>query len=464
MSAKTRTYNPVDASPVKSFFVTMLTRDIELSDAILDLLDNCVDGIHRSKKKGQDHKPFGGFKASINFDATYFKIEDNCGGIPWGLHDYAFRMGKASGKEEKLGTVGVYGIGMKRAIFKIGNDCKITSQNASDSYEVEISSRWIADEKEWNLPVKAAQKLGHDGTAVYIKKLNSGIADQFSDSAFEADLIKKIQTHYSIIILKGFEVKVNGKKMSPAPLRLNWDDSHDRNSIRPFVYKTKVDGVDVFLTVGFTRSIPSQEEAFNNQDKIEYSSDYAGWTLVCNDRVVAYCDKSELTGWGEAGIPQYHTQFIAISGIVEFSSNDASKLPMTTTKRGIDTSSTLYLQVKNKMREGLRYFITYTNKWKKDIKTSKEHIRAATPLSLEEIKQKVSSTKMTVVKLKPGGHQYVPSLPSPPTREDNKARISFTKRKEDIKIVGEYLLKEPDAKPDLVGEACFNTILKEAKK
>src|SRR5574341_1655919 len=210
MSAKTRTYNPVDASPVKSFFVTMLTRDIELSDAILDLLDNCVDGIHRSKKKGQDHKPFGGFKASINFDATYFKIEDNCGGIPWGLHDYAFRMGKASGKEEKLGTVGVYGIGMKRAIFKIGNDCKITSQNASDSYEVEISSRWIADEKEWNLPVKAAQKLGHDGTAVYIKKLNSGIADQFSDSAFEADLIKKIQTHYSIIILKGFEVKVNG--------------------------------------------------------------------------------------------------------------------------------------------------------------------------------------------------------------------------------------------------------------
>ena len=44
-------YKDVDASPVKSFFVTMLTRDISLSDAILDLLDNCVDGILRKKKR-----------------------------------------------------------------------------------------------------------------------------------------------------------------------------------------------------------------------------------------------------------------------------------------------------------------------------------------------------------------------------------------------------------------------------
>lgn len=44
-------YEKVDARPVKSFFVSMLTRDISLYDAILDLLDNCVDGIVRSTKK-----------------------------------------------------------------------------------------------------------------------------------------------------------------------------------------------------------------------------------------------------------------------------------------------------------------------------------------------------------------------------------------------------------------------------
>ena len=37
----------INAGPTKRFFVEMLTRDIELADAILDLLDNCVDGIVR---------------------------------------------------------------------------------------------------------------------------------------------------------------------------------------------------------------------------------------------------------------------------------------------------------------------------------------------------------------------------------------------------------------------------------
>ena len=49
-------YEAVDATPVKSFFVEMLTRDIELVDAILDLLDNCVDGILREKKTRSGEK------------------------------------------------------------------------------------------------------------------------------------------------------------------------------------------------------------------------------------------------------------------------------------------------------------------------------------------------------------------------------------------------------------------------
>src|SRR5687767_12638412 len=92
-STKQVQYEPVDASPVKSFFVLMLTRDISLEDAILDLLDNCVDGILRSKKKKKGSEPYAGFKAEIEFNRDTFTIQDNCGGIPWDLHAYAFRMG-----------------------------------------------------------------------------------------------------------------------------------------------------------------------------------------------------------------------------------------------------------------------------------------------------------------------------------------------------------------------------------
>jgi hypothetical protein len=142
---RSRQYPPVDASPVKAFFVTMLTRDISLADAILDLLDNCVDGILRTEHRA--NASFRGYKAEITFDASHFFIHDNCGGIPWKLSSYAFRMGRSADQPRNdLPMVGVYGIGMKRAIFKMGRHCLITTRHGADNYEVDITPAWIDDE------------------------------------------------------------------------------------------------------------------------------------------------------------------------------------------------------------------------------------------------------------------------------------------------------------------------------
>ena len=114
----------VDSSPTKEFFVEMLTRDIDLTDAILDLLDNCLDGVLR--KRGsmdikRDDFDYSGFEANITIEKDCFIIQDNCGGISKSIAiNSAFRMGRDSTKvlDENLPTVGIYGIGMKRAIFK----------------------------------------------------------------------------------------------------------------------------------------------------------------------------------------------------------------------------------------------------------------------------------------------------------------------------------------------------------
>ena len=77
----------------------------------------------------------------ISFSKDSFMISDNCGGIPWSLHDYAFRMGRASDRPSHVpGGVGVYGIGMKRAIFKMGEHCLVSTQNADNRYEVEVQA------------------------------------------------------------------------------------------------------------------------------------------------------------------------------------------------------------------------------------------------------------------------------------------------------------------------------------
>ena len=53
-----------------------------------------------------------------------------------------------------------------------------------------------------------------------------------------------------------------------------------------------------------------------------------------------------------------------ITGIIEFRSKRADKLPVTTTKRALDTSSNVWLESLVKMKEGMRIWVSYTNQWK----------------------------------------------------------------------------------------------------
>ena len=224
--------------------------------------------------------------------------------------------------------------------------------------------------------------------------------------------------------------------------------------------------MNIFLAVGFTRPIPSEEEVQDEQQEARYSSVDAGWTVVCNDRAVLSCDRSEMTGWGEAGVPKYHTQFIAISGIVEFQSQDAALLPTTTTKRGIDASSPLYLQVKNKMREGMALFTRYTNKWKgrQLAGEARKHIEGLPTLTFAEVKERANSMclKKVVAHLK--GKQYKPVLPMPPRRKTDRRRIAFSKTVREVDIVADYVFPDRPTPPSRVGEKCFDLMLKEARK
>ena len=454
----------VDATPVKSFFIEMLTRDIDLVDAILDLLDNCVDGILRQRKNGSVETPYEGFKAEINFDENSFSISDNCGGISRELRDYAFRMGNArEDKELDLATIGVYGIGMKRAIFKIGKHCIISTQSQPDCYEVEITPEWIAAPGNWKLPIKfkSPESDKKDGTTIAIRELNEDIAIRFGYGAkeeFTSELTEKVQTQYALILDKGFEVIINDRRVKAESTKLVFNEK-----IKPFIYQTEFDSVKVFLTVGFTRPIPSRRDAIDAQQEDRYSSEDAGWTVICNDRVVLDTDRSELTGWGEAGVPRYHTQFIAISGFVEFRSNDTAKLPTTTTKRGIDVSSSLYLQVKNKMREGMKIFTAYTNHWKDKVDESKDQIALGNHYNLSEIKRMVETLTMNLVKSGLKGEQFKPKLPRSEPKESTKRRISYNKEVDDIQTVQRNIFGDKRVSPTQVGEKCFDIILEESR-
>jgi hypothetical protein len=464
------TYGKINASPTKDFFVSMLTRDITLEDAILDLLDNCVDGILRNDLTETGDAPYKKRYSHIVIEADHFSITDNCGGIPWAQKDYAFRMGRPpDSKKPDLPTVGVYGIGMKRAIFKMGRECSIQTRNGKDAYDVEIDGAWLADEKTWELTaVPSKEKPKEEGTTIVIGKLLPGVKEEFGKrlEEFHKRLETAIDTHYSAIIEKGFAVTINKVPVRGHPVRLAFAQG-TKAGMRPYIFTTEHEGVKVFLAVGFTRPIPDEDEQREDTENPKYKSDRAGWTVVCNDRVVLYSDKSERTGWGISGVPRFHPQFIAISGVVEFVSNDASKLPTVTTKRGLDMGSILYLHVREKMIEGMKLFTDYTYHWKKEIESAKAQIKDAPLVNLAELKAysvkhrgEFSKSKRTI-----GGTYFQPTLPRPKRETVTARRISFSRPADEIATVAEFLFGEDaDKEPSEIGEKCFDNTLKRAKQ
>lgn len=463
-------------APTKDFFVGMLTRDIELSDAILDLLDNCLDGVVR-QKKGIDKMTtpdyYSGFFSHISISEGSFTIEDNCGGIPKDVAEKsAFRMGRSSARvDEDLPTVGIYGIGMKRAIFKIGKAAVVFTRNDDVLYKVTIPEDWANDENEWDFPMENLEDeylLIGGGTKIDISKINTGIAETWGTKDklenFVNALIKSIQQSYSFIIQKGFEITINGQCITPLPISLLFDDK-DADSIKPFLYQQTFDDVHVSLAVGFYAPPPSPED-IDDENNLKRSSSDAGWTIVCNDRVVLYNDKTHLTGWGEAGVPQYHTQFIGIRGIVIFESNTPQNLPMTTTKRGIDTSSNIYAVVKDRMRQGLKIFTDYTNRWKGRNESERVYSMAARSVSIDSLicsREEIETSTPVTFRRNRNGFVFNPDLPKPENDKPYR-RISFSRSIEEIKDIIEYLYndREHNATPSQVGEKCFEFVLEKA--
>lgn len=173
--------NVVDANPTKEFFITMLTKDIELSDAILDLVDNCLDGALRLRSK----RNFKGLWIRIEANPDGFKISDNCGGISIELaQKYAFRFGRPEGMTTILHSVGQFGVGMKRALFKLGSKFVIESKTQATSFTLDVDVNQWKRKPEWTFNFKQAQdglNLPEEerGTTIRVAPLHESAKEDF---------------------------------------------------------------------------------------------------------------------------------------------------------------------------------------------------------------------------------------------------------------------------------------------
>lgn len=387
------------ASPTKEFFINNLIKDISLEDCILDLLDNCLDGANRSiERKAGDHQNNGNGKSYKGYDATItlmkdkFIIKDTCGGIS--IQDainYAFHFGRRpDAPSEAEYAIGLYGIGMKRAIFKIGEVIAIESSTEEEAFSVNINvPEWLAQGPEdWDFLLDEKPKWDEPGTKITITNLKEGIGEEFADNTFINSLAKSIGVHYSIFLQKGFVVNVATKEDDPKhqttvdPHEFFLKESEDFHPINTSYVDDS--GVKVEIMAGLSGFTPDDVDAEAKRRDVEYD----GWYVLCNDRVVLPADKTDSTVWGDGEFPVWHYQYRGFLGIASFSSSEPSKLPWTTTKREIELSVPLYRRAVEKMKDATRKFVDYTNAKKADLKEAKELELKAVPTPVFQLEKR----------------------------------------------------------------------------
>jgi len=369
----------IHADATKDFFVTMITRDISLRDCIFDLLDNAIDGARRNLNAA-GRPPFDGYIISLDFNRDKFQIRDNCGGIKLSdAIDYAFHFGRRPDSPADVkGGIGLYGIGMKRAIFKIGKYSRVISHAATESFVVVIDVPQWEKQKDWDFEYEDLPPVAERGTEIQVESLNEGVSQQLGDAVFKNELSRAIARDYAFFINQGLVIKVCGDPIPSYKYQLRRSDS-----LEPSVEAYDDDGVSVRILAGLVDDLPDDIPDELKPDKV----DRFGWFVVCNGRVVLAADKGEETIWGVDGFNVWHPQYNGFAGFVFFEAEDQRKLPWTTTKRDLDASSPLYRRTVARMKAATTPVINYTNRRKSDIPAARLAERPSAQLEVYDLRK-----------------------------------------------------------------------------
>lgn len=434
----------IDASPTKDFFISIITKDISLLDAVKDLVDNSVDGARSVRKDGD----FKGLAVQLNLSAKSFSISDNCGGMAVSTAaEYAFRFGRAPGAPNVEGSIGQFGVGMKRALFKMGRKFEVSSVSSESSFKltVDVDAWKRLKDKDGNEVWKLAFDEVHEGqvnapadcgTVIRVEDLHSVISSEFESSIFLKSLIKGIQDAHASSMDAGLDIKVNAFSLSHRAATLLQSDE-----LVPFrteyIYpadqsRGQSSPVRLSLYAGISSS--------NIED--------AGWSIICNGRQIVTGDKSPTTGWStveeEFSTPKAHQQFARFRGYAVFESDDASSLPWNTSKSGVDTDSRVYQSARQEMTAALRQVINFLNALagEKDSEDNflQKVIDRAKPVEISKLQ------KSTLFK-----YPTKPIVYSPKT-----LRVQFDRSIEDIEFARDFF-QVPSAKR--AGEAAFDYFL-----
>ena len=330
----------VEAIPSKRLFLSIIA-DYDLNKGICELVDNAIDvWIRTSKKKKVT------VDIKLNIDQQIISVTDDAGGLK--KEELSFIVGPGqSGSTNSDQTIGIFGVGTKRAIVALSQDIKIRTRFGKDkTYQIEFDDIWIEKQDDWDLPLYHVDDIDEGQTIVDLQRLRRKLDKRGRD-----DLVSHLGATYAKFLHQGdILLRVDGVKVNEE----FFDDWSYPPKYGPRHYVGEVD-------VGGGEPVNVSVLAGLGSESSPATGEY-GVYFYCNERLVARALKSSDVGFlrGYAGIP--HPK-ISLTKIIVSLNGPPKLMPWNSSKSDIDTKHEVFVAIKDWLVSVVTDYATISRTW-----------------------------------------------------------------------------------------------------
>jgi hypothetical protein len=365
----------VDTGVDPHFLKNILTQDLTTLEAIIDMIDNSVDAAREDLLLLKPHKDayglpedYSSYSITVRIDDDSVRILDNgCGINEAVLKRRAFYTGRAS--EHSYG-IGYYGVGLKRALFKIGTNYAISTDDESHSYKKTFDTNSLGGSTSEKLSLDVFQSKKRKRTLFSVSKLHAPVKYDIDSQSWFDNAVLELETRYALYIQKGLKIKIyNAKNHLRKEIKSQVPRLRETTLVPPSKKVIQEGEVNIYVESGIHGDYRFPKEPDYNLTKNKTLTDSFGLYFICNDRVIVSASTEKKHGWKT----KWHSEYNGFICLVRFVSEKAGLLPWNTAKTALKTDSTIFLKVRD-------IITPIANQYRSDIKARYLHKAEVSPL------------------------------------------------------------------------------------
>jgi hypothetical protein len=329
----------INATPPKDIYRSIIA-DYDFKLGICELVDNAIDIWSRKKKS---------FKLIVNltFDLDQQKItvKDNAGGISENEMVLFLSPGRTgnSGTEE---TIGIFGVGSKRAVVALAQKIKIaTRKGRGKTLFTELDDDWL-EEQSWDFEMYETDPIGKGCTIIEMLGLRQKVTAELIDH-----LLDHIGFTYAEFLKDpSFEIYVNDTIATPVFFNRDWaypPNYGPKTVYCPLIIEEKSIGISI--------------EAGLIGENASSGSEY-GVYFYCNDRLIARAIRSFEVGYTRGKAGNDHPALSLARTIVKIN-GDAQFMPWNSSKSAINYKHKVYEAIRDELIKIITYYTSLSRRF-----------------------------------------------------------------------------------------------------